>query len=53
MQPYLYQISYTAEAWAKQVRNPINRLDAVKPAIEQAGGKVVCAYYAFGPTDVF
>ena len=53
MQPYLYQVSYTADAWAKQLKNPANRIDVVRPVIEKAGGKIVCAYYAFGPTDIF
>jgi uncharacterized protein with GYD domain len=53
MQPYLYQISYTPDAWSKQLKNPVNRLEIVKPVIEKAGGKIVCGYYAFGPTDLF
>ena len=53
MQPYLYQVSYTAEAWAKQLKHAENRIEAVRPVIEKAGGKIVCAYYAFGPTDLF
>ena len=53
MQPYLYQVSYTADAWAKQLKNPVNRIDVIRPVIEKAGGKFVCSYYAFGPTDIF
>ena len=53
MQPYLFQVSYTASAWAKQLKNPVNRIDTVKPVIEKAGGKIVSAYYAFGPTDLY
>ncbi len=53
MQPYLFQVSYTAEAWGKQLKNPTNRIEAVKPVIQQAGGRLVCAYFAFGPTDIF
>ena len=53
MQPYLFQVSYTADSWAKQLKNPLNRIEAVTPVIEKAGGKLVCAYYAFGPTDIF
>jgi uncharacterized protein with GYD domain len=53
MQPYLFQISYTADGWAKQLKNPGNRIEAVTPVVEQAGGKFVCAYYAFGPTDLY
>lgn len=53
MQPYLFQVSCTADAWAKQLKNPVNRIEVVTPVIEKAGGKIVCAYYAFGPTDIF
>ena len=53
MQPYLFQVSYTADAWAKQLKNPVNRIEAVRPLFEKAGGKIVCAYYAFGPTDLY
>jgi uncharacterized protein with GYD domain len=53
MQPYLFQVSYTPTAWAKQLKNPINRADAVKPVIEKAGGKLIGAYYGFGSTDVY
>jgi uncharacterized protein with GYD domain len=52
MASYLYQVSYTAESWAKQLANPGNRINAVRPAVEAAGGKVVVAYYAFGDADI-
>ncbi len=52
MATYLFQVSYTADGWAKQLANPGNRVEAVRPVIEAAGGKVVCAYYAFGEADV-
>jgi uncharacterized protein with GYD domain len=53
MQPYLFQVSYTADGWAKQLKNPTDRMEAVRPVVEKAGGKIVCGYYAFGPTDIF
>jgi uncharacterized protein with GYD domain len=49
---YLYEISYTADGWAKLLANPVNRLDAVRPVIAAAGGSVVSAYYAFGDADI-
>lgn len=52
MGAYLFEVSYTADAWAKQVKNPVNRINIVKPVIENAGGKIVCAYYAFGDSDI-
>jgi len=52
MPSYLYRVGYTPQAWASQVKNPQSRLEAVRPVIEGLGGKVVCAYYAFGEDDV-
>ena len=48
---YLYQVSYTPEAWATQVKKPENRLEAVRPAVEKLGGKIEGAWYAFGEYD--
>src|SRR5687768_15786717 len=53
MQPYLFAVSYTADAWAKQLKNPVNGIEMVKPVIEKACGKIVCDYYAFGPTGLY
>jgi uncharacterized protein with GYD domain len=52
MAKYMLQISYTPESWAKQLKNPVNRLDLVKPVIEKVGAKVENAYYAFGEYDI-
>ena len=52
MAKYLFQGSYTSEAWAAQVQNPQNRLDVVRPVIERLGGRIECAYLAFGEYDV-
>lgn len=52
MGTYLYEVSYTADAWAKQVKHPSNRMEAVRPVIEAAGGKVVNAWFAFGDSDI-
>ena len=49
---YLVQAAYTAEAWAAMVKNPQNRLDAVRPAIEKLGGKIVGGWLAFGKYDI-
>jgi len=37
---YLLQATYSPEAWSGMVKNPQNRLDAVRPVIEKLGGKV-------------
>lgn len=48
---YMYQGSYTAEAVAAMIREPRDRVEAVRPAIEAMGGKVVAAGYPFGEYD--
>ena len=52
MPHYLIQLAYTPEAWAAQLRNPQNRVEAIRPALEQVGGRIEGAYFAFGEYDV-
>lgn len=52
MPHYLLQVAYTPEGWAAQIKNPQNRIEAVRPAIERLGGKIECAYLAFGEYDI-
>jgi uncharacterized protein with GYD domain len=52
MARYLFQAAYTSEAWAAQVKNPQNRIDVIRPVIERLGGRIECAYFAFGDYDV-
>ena len=40
---YMYQVSYTSEAVAAQVKEPQDRIEAVRPVIEAMGGKLVAA----------
>ncbi len=49
---YMYQASYTSEAWKTQTENPQNRIEQIRPMIEGQGGKILGAYYAFGEYDV-
>ena len=49
---YLVQAAYTSEAWAAMVKNPQNRLDAVRPVIEKLGGKMEGGWLAFGEYDI-
>ncbi|MDO8476677.1 MAG: GYD domain-containing protein [Candidatus Rokubacteria bacterium] len=49
---YMFQESYTSEAWAVQIRNPQNRMEVARRLIEAQGGKLLSAYYAFGEDDV-
>ena len=48
MAKYLILGSYTSAAWAAQVKNPQDRMEVVRPAIERLGGTVDSAYLAFG-----
>jgi len=52
MSLYLAQIAYTPEAWQALVRNPQDRFEAVRPAVEKLGGKLVSAWFAFGDYDI-
>jgi len=50
---YLYQLSYTPESLAAQIKDPQDRLEvAAKPLIKKAGGKLVGGGYSFGEYDV-
>jgi len=49
---YLMQIAYTPDGWQALVKNPQNRVEAVRPAIEGLGGRIENAWYSFGDFDV-
>jgi len=51
MAHYMFQVSFTADAWAKMVREPQNREQAIKPTIEKLGGKLVGYWFTFGDSD--
>jgi uncharacterized protein with GYD domain len=52
MSHYLTQVSYTADAWSALVKNPVNRLDQIRPAVEKLGGKIISGFMAFGEYDL-
>ena len=52
MAHYMFQLAYTSEAWAAQIRDPRSFMERATPLIEALGGKVESAYYAFGDYDV-
>ena len=52
MAHFLVQVSYTPEAWAAMTKNPQNREDAIRPVVEQMGGKLEAFYLSFGDYDV-
>jgi uncharacterized protein with GYD domain len=48
---YMYQASFTPEAWAKMLREPQNREAAIRPMVEKLGGKLLGYWMAFGEAD--
>jgi uncharacterized protein with GYD domain len=48
---YMYQVAYTAEAVAALIKDPQDRVEAVRPALEAEGGKVLAYGYPFGEDD--
>ncbi len=52
MANYLVQASYTTEALAALVKNPQNRAEVVRKAIENMGGKMIGGWMSFGDQDV-
>ena len=52
MSLFMHQISYTLEAWQALVADPQDRTEAVRPAIEKLGGKMVTGWFAFGDYDL-
>jgi len=49
---YMYQAAYTSESIAAQIKNPVDRIEAVRPAAEALGGKILAGGYPFGEYDV-
>jgi len=49
---FLTQVSYTEQAWQSLVSNPQNRIEALRPVLENLGGRIVNAWFAFGDYDV-
>src|SRR4051812_34669790 len=52
MAHYLVQVSYTSSSWAAQLKEPMNRIDAIKPVMDKLGGRITAAYYSFGEDDL-
>jgi uncharacterized protein with GYD domain len=52
MPHYLIQVAYNTSGLAGLVKEPQDRIEKVTPAIEALGGRVECAYYAFGESDI-
>jgi uncharacterized protein with GYD domain len=48
---YLIQAGFTPEAWAKMVKNPQDRREAIRPMIEKLDGRMEGYWLAFGDYD--
>jgi uncharacterized protein with GYD domain len=48
----MYHVAYSPEGWAAQIKSPQDRIEAVRPAVEKLGGKIVTAWYTFGEYDL-
>lgn len=51
MARYLFQFSYTPEAWAALTANPVDRRPGIQALAEKIGGRLVEFSYAFGEYD--
>lgn len=49
---YLLEAAYAPSAWAAMVKNPQDRVQAVRPVVEKLGGSIENAWMAFGEYDV-
>jgi len=49
---YMYQAAYTAESMAAQIKEPQDRVEAVRPALEALGAKILVGGFPFGDHDV-
>ena len=45
---YLYQAAYTAESMAAQIKEPQDRIEAVRPALAALGAKILAGGFPFG-----
>lgn len=51
MPKFLFQLAYTTDAWAAQVKNPQSAANRANAVIESLGGKIESLYYSFGEYD--
>lgn len=52
MSRYLFEVSYTSESWATQVRAHANVIDRITPLVQQLKGTIDSVYYAYGDRDL-
>ncbi|HXL20046.1 MAG TPA: GYD domain-containing protein [Streptosporangiaceae bacterium] len=49
---YMYQAAYTPESMAAQIKEPHDRIEAVRLGLEAMGAKILVGGYPFGEYDV-
>jgi uncharacterized protein with GYD domain len=49
---YLIQAAYNTDGWKGLIANPQDRIEAIRPAVEQLDGTVVSGWLAFGEYDI-
>jgi len=49
---YMYQASYTAKSMAAQLQEPLDPVEAIRPALEDVGATMLVAGFPFGEYDV-
>jgi uncharacterized protein with GYD domain len=52
MAHFLIQVAYTPDALATLIKNPQDRTHVIRPVIEELGGSLEGAWFAFGEYDV-
>jgi uncharacterized protein with GYD domain len=52
MPQYLVQVGYTPEAWAAMAKEPQDRIERVRPAVEKLGGKLEQGWFCWGEYDL-
>jgi uncharacterized protein with GYD domain len=52
MPHFLVQVAYNTSGMGGLVKEPQDRIEKVRPAIEAVGGRIETGYYAFGDYDV-
>jgi uncharacterized protein with GYD domain len=52
MPHYLHQVSYSTAGWEALLAHPQDRVEAIRPSIENLGGRIKSAWFAFGDHDV-
>lgn len=52
MAQFLFQVAYTSDSWATQVREQGNVLERIQPLLDGCRGSVTGCFYAFGDYDL-